>query len=183
MVSVPLSGTKNRTVGRMGNLKFKTMYWIEPKNCHSLLHVEGSSEAYKILFHQLEGEKPDNLDKKSVEHYKYEYLHYFFLIIQNNISDGTIYNQLRHLQKQLMDSILYIFRNAVEKISFSGVAFGFPNHFHSASSWTFGKLMAGSQKTLLKQIREFYISWGKYNYEWTIVTTTQFDSDNSIKWF
>jgi len=72
MVSVPLSGTKNRTVRRMGNFKFKTMYCIDLDNWCFLLDVEGSSEAYKILFHQLEGEKPDNLDKKSVEHYKYE---------------------------------------------------------------------------------------------------------------
>jgi len=48
------------------------MYCIEPKKCRFLLAVEGFSEAYKILFHQLVGEKPDNLDKKSVEHYKYE---------------------------------------------------------------------------------------------------------------
>jgi len=67
-----LSGTKNRTVGRMGYFKFKTMYCIEPKKCRFLLDVEGSSEAYKIVFHQLEDEKPDNLDKKSVEHPKYE---------------------------------------------------------------------------------------------------------------
>jgi len=64
MLSVPMNGTKNRTVGRMGNFRFKTMYCMEYKICHYLLALEGSSEAYNILFHQLEAMKPDQLGER-----------------------------------------------------------------------------------------------------------------------